>query len=55
MGKELGQEAVLEGSEMMKGPLRVLTALSHQEVKMGVEIHFLSERLNDSHDTRDEF
>jgi hypothetical protein len=34
---------------MMKRPLKVLASLGHQEVDMGVEINFLSERLDDGH------
>jgi hypothetical protein len=33
--EELGQQAVLELSEMMKRPLKVLAALGRQEVDMG--------------------
>jgi hypothetical protein len=47
--EELGHQAVLELSEMMKRPLKVLASLGHQEVDMGVEINFLSERLDDGH------
>jgi hypothetical protein len=36
--EELGQQAVLELSEMMKRPLKVLASFGHQEVDMGVEI-----------------
>jgi hypothetical protein len=48
--KEVGQEAVLEGSEVMKPPLRVLASLGRQEVAMGVKINFY--RLAPGHRSR---
>jgi hypothetical protein len=38
--EELGQEAVLEGSEMMKRPLIVFASFRHQEVDIRMEIYF---------------
>ena len=40
--EELGQEAVLKGSDMMKLAFGVLPSFGHQEVGMGMEINFLS-------------
>jgi len=42
MLKELGQQALLELSDMMKRPLKILASLSNQEMEIGVEINFLS-------------
>jgi len=36
--EELGQEAILELSEMMKPPLKVFTSLCYQEVDMRVKL-----------------
>jgi len=47
--EELGQEAVLEGSEMMKPPLRIFTALCYQAVEVRMKIYLLSKCLDDGH------
>jgi len=41
-----GQEAVLEGSDMMDPPIRVFTALCHQKMEVDVEIYLGSEGLD---------
>ena len=53
--EELGQQAVLELSDMMKRPLKVLASLGNQEVGMGMEIYLLSERLDDGRHAGGEF
>jgi len=36
-GEESGQEAVLEGSEVMRPPFRVLASLSHWKMEVDVQ------------------
>lgn len=54
-GENLSEEAVGESGEVMEATLAILAPFCRQEVDMGVEINFLSKRLDDGYHPGAEF